>query len=81
MSFAHEDLGIDLERVKRYPTCEACRRKTDTARVVHGVTLCTTHYDEFAWERIKNPELRAGAYALNLRATKYRACWEAREES
>jgi hypothetical protein len=79
------DLG--LEDVSRYPTCSACRKKSDGAVKVTtvGEYLCGTHYDEW----LNSSEYRASVWAghmnslaeafkgfvARLRRERYAACW------
>jgi hypothetical protein len=78
------DLGLD--DVSRYPTCLACRKKSDGAVKVTDEPydyLCGTHYDEW----MLSPEykgFRAGAFSLSgsfaafvrrLRDERYSTCW------
>lgn len=85
-----EDIGLDLDR--DFPTCAACRKKSDGAKRVMPMLreegwLCGTHYDEW----LRSPEFcesppdrpnasrlaRFAAFVERLRRERYRACWEA----
>lgn len=79
------DLG--LEDVSKYPTCAACRKKSDGGRDLHGFTLCGTHWDEAVAELtrtgLKTDRTRRDyvkGYVHRLRTTRYAACWAAKEE-
>ena len=68
------------------PTCHVCRKQSDAAKPLHGITLCGTHFD-FVSITVENetgmnavdPANRGHVVALihSLRTGKFKACWEA----
>lgn len=84
MTFDHDDLGIDLDRIRALPECAACRKKSDGhKKAPDGTILCGRHFDEWAMSRYvdgSKPKITAADFAANLRSTTYRACWEAKIE-
>lgn len=84
MPWDHNDLGIDLQRAKSLPICDACRKQSDGCqRCPDGTILCGTHYDEWLqknWATYRlGKALTASDYASELRNGKFKRCWEATE--
>jgi hypothetical protein len=86
MSFDHDDLGIDLDRVAVLPECMACRKKSDGCAVIiefhegaeTKTILCGKHYDEWTNRRRLGDTITARAFAASLREGRFRPCWEAK---
>jgi hypothetical protein len=84
MSFDHDELGIDLDRVATLPECAACRKKSDGAKTVTApdgkkTTLCGTHYDEWLTRRYtERVAPSAEDFARELRIGKFKPCWDAK---